>query len=289
MTLTLGYSPCPNDTFIFEALALEKIKVPGVDLKVVLEDVQTLNEWALQGKLDVTKISYGALPQLLDTYAVLSAGGAIGRGVGPLLVAGTPPPFAKDASFEQKAAAIAHALQQYKIAIPGANTTAHFLLQSLFAVVPHKEFLRYDRIEDFAARPHCAGVIIHENRFTYAQKGLHAWLDLGLAWETVQGLPIPLGGIVAKRTLPEGIVQALHQAIQQSLALSWQLYPQLSPYIQCHAQAMDTDTMRRHVELYVNDFTASAGAEGKQAVLALLQTQGLALSEKDVFFQYPPE
>jgi 1,4-dihydroxy-6-naphthoate synthase len=287
MILTLGYSPCPNDTFIFEALALGKIKVPGVELQVVLEDVQTLNEWALQGRLDICKISYGALPQLLDTYAVLSSGGAIGRGVGPLLVASTPPPFAEDAGFDQKTAAIAQALLQYKVAIPGANTTAHFLLQSLFATVPHKEFLRYDLIEDFAARPQCAGVIIHENRFTYAQKGLYAWLDMGLAWETVQGLPIPLGGIVAKRTLPAGIVQALQQAIQQSLALSWQQYPHISPYIQCHAQAMDTDTMRRHIELYVNDFTTSAGSEGTQAVVALLQTQGLVLSEKDVFFQYP--
>ncbi len=186
MKLTLGYSPCPNDTFIFDALVNKKIDTGNLEFDVVLEDVQTLNEWALQQKLDITKISYGVLPLILNEYVLLESGGALGKGVGPLLIS--------------KSQINTIDLSNKSVAIPGENTTAHMLFSLAFPSAKNKVFKLFNQIEDAVLNGEVdAGVIIHENRFTYQQRGLHKLIDLGDYWESTMQLPIPLGGIVAKR------------------------------------------------------------------------------------------
>ncbi|HMC99921.1 MAG TPA: 1,4-dihydroxy-6-naphthoate synthase, partial [Ferruginibacter sp.] len=184
MQLTLGFSPCPNDTFIFDALVNKKIDTGEYNFDVVLEDVQTLNQWALEGRLDITKLSYGVYPLVLDNYALLNSGSALGRGVGPLLI--SKQEQTDDTGFVERSL----------IAIPGENTTAHLLFSLAYPNAKNKVFLRYDEIENFVLAGKGLGVIIHENRFTYQQKGLHKIIDLGDYWEKHTGNPIPLGGIV---------------------------------------------------------------------------------------------
>lgn len=192
MTLTLGFSPCPNDTFIFDALVNKKIDTEGLTFEPVLEDVQTLNEWALQGRLDITKISYGVLPLLLERYLVLNAGGALGKGVGPLLIT-------------KQAGAANKAVDEMTIAIPGEHTTAHMLFSLAYPQAAKKKFMIFSAIEDAVLNGDVdAGVIIHENRFTYQQKGLHKLIDLGEYWERQTGNPIPLGGDCNEENLRYG-------------------------------------------------------------------------------------
>lgn len=267
MKLTIGFSPCPNDTFIFDALVNGKIDTAGFDFDVVLEDVQTLNEWARQGKLDVSKISYGVLPLVLDEYRVLKTGGALGMGVGPLLIGKVHSPGSQFPGLED-------AVNQSKVAIPGENTTAHFLFSQAFPQATNKVFLRFDEIEDWVLSGKGPGVIIHENRFTYREKGLHNWADLGLVWEQKTGLPIPLGGIVVRKDFPPGKIGAFTAAIQRSLAYAQNQYPALSDYIRCHAQEMDDRVMRQHIDLYVNDFSHDMQEHGKTAVLYLASALG---------------
>jgi 1,4-dihydroxy-6-naphthoate synthase len=281
MTLTIGFSTCPNDTFIFDALVNGKIDTGGITWQPVLDDVQTLNEWALQGKLDVTKISYGALPWLLDTYRVLPAGGALGVGVGPLLIGSIPPPAGAD-FFEQSLK-----VQEYSIAIPGRHTTAHFLFSHAYPKAYKKVFMRFDDIETYVQQEKGLGVIIHENRFTYKAKGLHAWADLGKLWENQTSLPIPLGGIVVKRSLSKNLQRQINQQIKNSLAHAWQLYPLLSPYVKKNAAEMDEQIMQQHIALYVNDFSIEMGPEGKAAIMRLLKTLNPQqnFAESEVFMQ----
>jgi 1,4-dihydroxy-6-naphthoate synthase len=176
--ITLGFSPCPNDTFIFDALVNNKIDTEGLVFDVVLEDVQTLNQWVIEGKLDITKLSYGVLPLVLDKYIVLNSGSALGNGVGPLLISN------KEQGTEN--------VEENTIAIPGENTTAHLLFSLAYPNAKNKIFMRYDEIENFVLQDKGLGVIIHENRFTYAAKGLHKIIDLGDFWEQQTGNPIPL-------------------------------------------------------------------------------------------------
>src|ERR1044072_5775704 len=205
MNLTLGFSPCPNDTFIFDALVNNKIDTEGLSFQPVLGDVQTLNEWALQGKLDVTKISYGVLPLLLKKYIVLNAGGALGKGVGPLLIT-------KQAGAENKD------VNEMTIAIPGEHTTAHMLFSLAYPKAIKKKFMVFSAIEDAVLNGDVdAGVIIHENRFTYQQKGLHKLVDLGEYWERETGNPIPLGGIVMKKSFDSTLQQKVDRVIKRSL------------------------------------------------------------------------
>src|SRR5882724_366987 len=186
MKLTLAFSPCPNDTFIFDAMVNGKIDTGGLQFEVLLEDVQTLNEWAMAGKTDITKISYGVLPLVLPNYLVLNAGGALGKGVGPLLIA-------------KHAISDLQAVNNMTIAIPGQNTTAHMLFSLAFPKCRQKKFMVFSDIEEAVLSGQVdAGVIIHENRFTYQQKGLVKLIDLGEFWEERTGNPIPLGGIVMK-------------------------------------------------------------------------------------------
>jgi len=259
MKLTLGFSPCPNDTFIFDALVNNKIDAKDFDFDVVLEDVQTLNEWALEQKLDITKISYGVLPLVMKQYNLLESGGALGKGVGPLLVS--------------KQVLNINEIENKLIAIPGKNTTAHMLFSLAFPNADKKLFKVFNAIEDAVLNDEVdAGVIIHENRFTYQQKGLHKLIDLGDYWEMKTQLPIPLGGIVAKRTLDKNIIKQVDKLICESVQYAFKNnYDELSSYVKEHAQEMSEAVMRRHIDLYVNNFSIGLGSDGRKAVEKLLE------------------
>jgi 1,4-dihydroxy-6-naphthoate synthase len=253
MKLSLGFSPCPNDTFIFDALVNGKIDTEGLEFEPVLEDVQTLNEWASAGKLSITKLSFPALFNNLDKYRLLHSGAALGKGVGPLLIG--------------KKMVDIREIANCTVAIPGENTTANFLLSFAFPNIVSKTPFLFSQIEDAVLEEKAdLGVIIHENRFTYQQKGLHKICDLGEVWEERQNAPIPLGGIAAKKELGSDIIEKVQRLIRKSVELSFQSYPQIAPYIKEHAQAMDEQVMRQHIELYVNDHSIDLGEQGKNAV-----------------------
>lgn len=261
MKIKLGFSPCPNDTFIFDALVNGRIDTEGLEFEVFLEDVQTLNEWTIDGKLDACKISYATLPLVLEQYAAIHSGGALGKGVGPLLISRTEIPDS--------------AVKQCMIAIPGQNTTANVLFSIAYPEATHKVFLRYDEIENFVASSEDTpeditttklGVIIHENRFTYASRGLKKIADLGEFWVTETRLPIPLGCIAVSRRFPLEIQRKIEKLIRKSLEFARREYPQLSEFIKENAQEMKEDVMRKHIDLYVNDFSLDVGREGKEAV-----------------------
>lgn len=259
-TLTLGFSPCPNDTFIFDALVNKKIDTEGLEVEPVLADVQTLNEWALQGKLDISKISYGVLPLIAGQYTVLQAGGALGKGVGPLLIT------RKDAGLTAKD------INEATIAIPGEHTTAHLLFSLAFPGAKHKQFKVFSDIENAVLKGEVdAGVIIHENRFTYQDKGLAKLMDLGEYWEQQTGNPIPLGGIVMKKTFPAALQAKLDRLIRQSLEYSFARYPAITEYVKLHAQEMSESVMRQHIDLYVNDYSLQLGEDGQAAVKKFIE------------------
>ncbi|WPQ62922.1 1,4-dihydroxy-6-naphthoate synthase [Chitinophaga sancti] len=257
MELTLGFSPCPNDTFIFDAMVNNKIDTKGLQFNTRLEDVETLNKWALEGKLDITKLSYGVLPKVLHQYELLNSGSALGRGCGPLLIAKKP--IDKEN------------IKDCKIAIPGINTTANLLFSTAFPEAQNKEILVFSDIENAVLDGRVdAGVIIHENRFTYQQRGLVKIIDLGEYWESTTGSPIPLGGIVIRKSLPAELKQQVDQLIHDSLQESFKHYPILSPFVTSHAQEMEESVMRQHIELYVNDFSLDLGEAGRAAVDRLM-------------------
>jgi 1,4-dihydroxy-6-naphthoate synthase len=258
MKLSLGFSPCPNDTFIFDALVNKLIDTEGLEFEAVLEDVQTLNAWAAEGKLDITKLSFPALFNNPDTYTILNSGSALGNGVGPLLIAG------KMVDVRD----IAHC----SIAIPGENTTANFLLSFAFPSAKNKIPMLFSEIEDAVLQGKVdLGVIIHENRFTYQQKGLHKICDLGEVWEERQKAPIPLGCIAAKKSLGKDVIHKVDNLIRKSLEYSFQNYPEVSSYVKEHAQAMEEEVMRKHIELYVNEFSIDLKENGRKAIEQLHQ------------------
>ena len=256
MNLTIGFSPCPNDTFIFDALVNKKIDTGEFYFEPVLEDVQTLNQWAIEGKLDITKLSYGVLPLVLDHYKLLSSGSALGKGVGPLLIAN------KDAGILN--------VEEQLIAIPGENTTAHLLFSLKYPTVKNKVFLRYDAIEDFVLQGKGLGVIIHENRFTYQDKGLKKITDLGDYWEQETLVPIPLGGIVVRRSFETALQKEVDGLIKKSIEYAFANYPALNEYIRKYSQEMSEDVMRKHIDLYVNNYSIELGESGEKAVLKLM-------------------
>ncbi len=257
MKLTLGFSPCPNDTFIFDALVNKKIDIGDLEFDVVLEDVQTLNDWAKQGKLDISKISYGVLPLILDQYILLNSGGALGKGVGPLLIA--------------KSRIEKSEIPKLKIAIPGENTTAHLLFNMAFPGTKNKEFMIFHQVEDAVLNGNVdAGVIIHENRFTYQQRGLKKIIDLGEFWETKTSVPIPLGGIVGKISLDLQLIKKVDSLIRKSLEFAFSNYPAITPYVKQHSQEMSEEVMRQHIDLYVNNYSLDLGTDGRSAVETLL-------------------
>lgn len=257
MKFTLGFSPCPNDTFIFDALVNHKIDTEEFEFSTVLEDVETLNKWAINGKLDITKLSFGVFPAVIKNYILFNSGSALGKGVGPLLIS------------KENTGTLA--VEEYIIAIPGQNTTAHLLFSLAYPAAKNKVFMRYDEIEDFVIQNRSLGVIIHENRFTYRQKGLHKIKDLGDFWEQQSGHPIPLGGIVGKRTIDKDILLRLDGLIKRSIEYAFAEYPALTDFIRTNAMEMSEDVMRKHIELYVNEFSLDLGKNGRSAVEKLLQ------------------
>ncbi len=274
MKLTIGFSPCPNDTFIFDALVNKKIDTEGFDFEAILEDVQTLNSWAIDKKLDISKISYGVLPLVIEQYLLLNSGGALGKGVGPLLI-----------SKEQN---VLESIENRTVAIPGVNTTAHLLFSYAFPKAVRKQFLVFNEIEDAVLTGKTdTGVIIHENRFTYQDRGLVKLMDLGEFWEKKTGAPIPLGGIVVRRDFDLQIVHKLEGLIRKSIEYSFHNYPVISAYVSEHSQEMSEDVMRKHIDLYVNDFSINVGEKGKAAVEKLLDVYShmhdFSFSNKSIF------
>jgi 1,4-dihydroxy-6-naphthoate synthase len=258
MTLTLGFSPCPNDTFIFDALVHGGIDTGGLRFEPVLEDVETLNRWAAEGRLDVTKLSFSALLAQTAQYALLHSGAALGRGVGPLLVSKEPLDMST--------------LKDRRIAIPGKATTANLLLTLAYPDARQKDEVIFSEIEEAVlSGRYDAGLLIHEGRFTYARKGLTKLLDLGDWWESTAQAPIPLGGIVIRRSLGREVYEKVDHLLRQSVQLAWERYPHLGAFVTENAQEMDPQVMRQHIELYVNDFTTNLGTEGERAVGVLAQ------------------
>lgn len=258
MKFSLGFSPCPNDTFIFDALVNKKIDTEGLDFEVHLEDVQTLNNFALENRFDFSKISYGVMPLLLETHTLLNSGGAMGNGVGPLLIC-------KDPNITPDK------VNHLRIAIPGKNTTAYLLFSYVYPNAKNISFYVFNEIEAAVLSGEVdAGVIIHENRFTYAQKGLYKITDLGAEWETKTKSPIALGGIVASNRISKPIMQQVDQLIAKSVAYAFNNYPSISEYVSCHAQEMSESVIRQHIDLYVNDFSTDMGETGKNAIETLV-------------------
>ena len=254
--LSLGYSPCPNDTFIFCGLTEGHVPLgPLCFAPPLLEDVETLNSWAMQGRLDVTKLSFHALGHLLDRYTLLDSGAALGRGCGPLLVT-------KQASGDPAS---------WTVAIPGTLTTAALLLRLFLGHSCRVVVMRFEKIiAAVLAGEVDAGLIIHESRFTYQERGLHCVQDLGSWWEEETGLPIPLGCIAARRSLAPELRAAVEQAIAESICWARAQLPACMGSIRQHAHELDEAVIAAHIKLYVNDFSLSLGAEGHAAVQELL-------------------
>jgi len=255
LTFTLGFSPCPNDTFIFDALVNHKIDTEGIEVNAVLEDVETLNRWALAGKLDITKLSFPAFFQSLNDYILLDSGSALGKGVGPLLITKN-----KNQLTESE---VNHAT----VALPGKNTTANLLFSFAYPQAVKKQFVIFSGIEDAVLSSKTdLGVIIHENRFTYQQKGLNKVIDLGEYWETKMNAPIPLGGIAIKRTIEPAQAKTINKLIRKSLDYAFAHYPFITDYVKEHSQEMSEDVMRKHIELYVNNYSLELGNDGRKAI-----------------------
>jgi len=263
--LTIGYSPCPNDTFIFYALVHGKVHVPGIEFRELLADVETLNQMALTGSLDLTKISYHALGHLREQYALLRSGSALGRGCGPLLVAKPGTRLAD--------------IKQGTIAIPGKLTTASLLLRLYDPSITNIIVMTFDRIMDAVSTGAViAGLIIHESRFTYPRYHLEKLLDLGAWWEHHSGLPIPLGGILGKRSLGRDLLLQIDEGIRASLHYAYAHKDEVLNYCKQHSQEMDETVVKSHIALYVNDFSLDLGQEGLAAVRRLLdeaETSGI--------------
>jgi 1,4-dihydroxy-6-naphthoate synthase len=258
MKLSFGASPCPNDCFIIDAIVHQRIDLEGLAFDVRLADVEALNRAAFGGELDVTKLSYHAYAYCADRYVALDAGSALGRNCGPLVIA-------RRAIAPEEIAA-----GNLTIAIPGRYTTAGFLLQFAFPAAARTTELLFSDIEGAVVEGRVdAGVIIHENRFTYEAKGLRKVIDLGEHWERVTGGPIPLGGIMVRRSLPEDIKRRVNRVMRRSVehALA---HPSASlPYVRAHAQEMSDEVMSQHIDLYVNQYTVDLGPEGRGAVMTL--------------------
>ena len=257
MKLSLGFSPCPNDTFIFDALVNKKIDTRGFELEVILEDVETLNQWALQGKLDITKLSFPAFFQSNNNYILLKSGSALGKGVGPLLIS-------KSEIKGQKSN-----IEGFTIALPGIHTTANLLFSFAYPNAQNKKFMIFSSIEEAVLSGQTElGVIIHENRFTYQQRGLHKVTDLGEYWEQKMKAPIPLGAIAIKRNLA-AVAETINSLIKQSLEYAYSNYPLIPDYVTQHSQEMSEEVMLQHIDLYVNNYSLDLGVDGRHAIETL--------------------
>jgi 1,4-dihydroxy-6-naphthoate synthase len=260
MTLSLGFSPCPNDCFMFDAIVNKRIDLEGLEFSERLADVEALNNSAFAGEADVTKLSYHAYAYCIGDYVLLDAGSALGRNCGPLLISKRP--IAKDEV----------AGGSLRIAFPGTFTTANFLLGLAFPKAQNKTALVFSDIEGALLDGRFdAGLIIHENRFTYEARGLKKIIDLGEYWESETGAPIPLGGIVIKRSLPDAIKQRVNRVLRRSVEYAFAHRTASLDYVRAHAQEMSDEVMYKHIDLYVNEFSVDLGPEGRRAVELLFE------------------
>jgi 1,4-dihydroxy-6-naphthoate synthase len=251
--ISLGYSPCPNDTFIFYALVHNKVK-GDIEFSEILRDVETLNKMALQKKLDITKASFSAFGQFRKDYCLLHSGNALGRGCGPLIVAKRPTRIS----------------ELKTIAIPGKMTTAYFLLRLFAPHIKNVIEMPFDRIMNAVSLGMTdAGLIIHEARFTYPKYGLVQIADLGELWEEETGMLIPLGGIFAKRELGAKVIGEIDSLLKKSVEYAFQNPADIREYIKKNAQEMDDEVIDQHISLYVNEYTLDIG-DGVVAVEKLL-------------------
>ncbi|MCD8103038.1 MAG: 1,4-dihydroxy-6-naphthoate synthase [Alistipes sp.] len=254
MKLRLNISPCPNDTFMFDALVNGRIDTRGLEFEVEYHDIERLNLLALDSRVDITKVSYAVLPLITDMYTLLDAGSALGRGNGPLLVSGGEVDTARP----------------LRIAVPGLNTTANLLMERLYPGQRDKHEVLFSEIaEAVAAGRYDAGVLIHEGRFTYADKGLVQVGDLGLMWEERTGLPLPLGAIVASRSLPDETVRLAGELVRESVLYALGNPDASRRYVRSYARELDPTVIDSHISLFVNDFSVALGDIGRQAVAAL--------------------
>lgn len=270
MKITLGFSPCPNDCFMFDALVNGKLDTSGLEIEPVIEDVETLNRMAASGTLTVTKLSYNAFTQVTRNYQLLNSGSALGFGCGPLLIS------KRSISPEEIRTG------DLSIAIPGRLTTANFLFSLCFPSANKKEPMLFSDIEAAVQSGKTdAGVIIHENRFTYEKKGLRKILDLGEWWEKETGTPIPLGGIAVTRSLVREWALKLEELVRASVRRAFAEPDDTMPYVRKYAQEMDPEVMKKHIALYVNTYSIDLGSEGRKAVQLLFErakTAGLISS-----------
>jgi len=276
MTLTLGFSPCPNDCFMFDAMVHGRIDCEGLDFSVRMADIEALNASAFAGEADITKLSFHAYAHCADNYVLLDAGSALGRNCGPLLIS------RRAISTEEVAAG------QLRIAIPGKYTTANFLLGLAFPDATNKTECLFSEIEEVLLDgTFDAGLIIHENRFTYEEKGLKKIIDLGEYWESETGAAIPLGGIVINRRWPDDMRQRVNRVMRRSVEYAFAHRGASLPFVRAHAQAMSDDVMYKHIDLYVNDYSVDLGADGRRAVEVLFdraRTAGIIPTMREGLF-----
>jgi len=283
MKLTLGFSPCPNDTFIFDALIHHKIDTEGLTFDVFYEDVETLNHKTFEGALDVSKLSFHAYAYAIEKYVLLDAGSALGNGVGPLLIC-KKENLVQDVLRERTL----NKPSDLKVAIPGKYTTANFLLGLAFPQLQDKEPRVFSEIESAVLTEEVdLGLIIHENRFTYQERGLHKVIDLGDFWEKETGCAIPLGGIVIKRDLPEEVKEKVNRVLRRSVEYAFENPTSGIDFIRQHAQEMDEEVMYKHINLYVNTYSVDLGNAGRKAIRLLFE-KAVALNlipgtEKNLF------
>ncbi len=260
MLLTLGFSPCPNDCFIFDAIVNKRIDLEGLEFDIRHGDVETLNKGAFAGEIDITKLSYHAFAYCVEKYVLLDAGSALGRNCGPLLISKSE---IKKKELEEG---------EISVAIPGKFTTANFLLGLAYPELTDKTEVVFSEIENAVLNDeYDTGLIIHENRFTYEEKGLKKIIDLGEYWESTTKSPIPLGGIVIKRSLPDDVKAKVNRLLRRSVEFAFANRKVSLPYVREHAQEMSEEVMYKHIDLYVNDFSIDLGKEGRKAVLLLFK------------------
>ena len=260
MKLSLGFSPCPNDCFMFDAIVNRRVDLEGLEFAVHLADVEELNQTALAGQAQITKLSYYAYAHCTERYVLLDAGSALGRNCGPLLIS------KRDISPQEAAEG------SLRIAIPGKYTTANFLLGLAFPKARNTSELVFSEIEAALLRDeYDAGLIIHENRFTYQAKGLKKIIDLGEFWESGTGAPIPLGGIVISRLLPDEVKHCVNRVLRRSVEHAFAHRAETLPFVRAHAQEMSEEVMYKHIDLYVNDFSVHLGHDGRRAVELLFE------------------
>ena len=258
MQLKLGFSTCPNDTFMFDAIVNRRIDTEGLSFLLELTDIEKLKQHALGAEFDILKISFATYPKVSEHYQILNSGSALGHANGPLLVS-------KQKIYPDE-------VESLKIAIPGSNTTANLLLDIAYPGIQHKQEYLFSEIEEVVLSGEAdAGLLIHENRFTYEDRGLKKIVDLGTWWEEKFNLPIPLGGIVVRRSLSQSVKKTIGRIMQNSVAFAFENPKASQGFIKEHAQNMKEDVVNKHINLYVNQYSVDLGEKGRQAIDGLFE------------------